>query len=292
MGRFMKKHQLTLFILPALLFYSVFTLAPAIGGIVYSFTNWNGLAKDFDFIGLRNYVTMLSDKDFINAVLFTLKFVGIMVVLQNVVALALALMIESRNKTKALFRTVLFMPNMLSMIIGGFMWMFIFTRALPFIAQQLNLAQLSNISWIGDPNFSFIAIIIVSLWGGVGYLMIIYIAALQGVDHTLKEAASIDGATPFQTLTKVVLPSIMPALTIGVFVTLNNSFKVFDVVFSLTGGGPGRSTQVIAMNIFAEAYSLNNRYGYASAKSVVLFLIILVITLVQLTLMRKKEIDG
>jgi raffinose/stachyose/melibiose transport system permease protein len=292
MGRFMKKHQLTLFILPALLFYSVFTLAPAIGGIVYSFTNWNGLAKDFDFIGIRNYVTMLSDKDFINAVIFTLKFVGIMVVLQNVVALALALMIESRNKTKALFRTVLFMPNMLSMIIGGFMWMFIFTRALPFIAQQLNLAQLSNISWIGDPNFSFMAIIIVSLWGGVGYLMIIYIAALQGVDHTLKEAASIDGATPFQTLTKVVLPSIMPALTIGVFVTLNNSFKVFDVVFSLTGGGPGRSTQVIAMNIFAEAYSLNNRYGYASAKSVVLFLIILVITLVQLTLMRKKEIDG
>jgi raffinose/stachyose/melibiose transport system permease protein len=184
------------------------------------------------------------------------------------------------------------MPNMLSMIIGGFMWMFIFTRALPYIAQQLNLAQLANISWIGDPNFSFIAIIIVSLWGGVGYLMIIYIAALQGVDHTLKEAASIDGATPFQTLTKVVLPSIMPALTIGVFVTLNNSFKVFDVVFSLTGGGPGRSTQVIAMNIFAEAYSLNNRYGYASAKSVVLFLIILVITLIQLTLMRKKEIDG
>ena len=288
----MKKQQLTLFILPALLFYSVFTLAPAIGGIVYSFTNWNGLAKDFDFIGLRNYITMLSDKDFINAVIFTLKFVGIMVVLQNVVALALALMIESRNKTKALFRTVLFMPNMLSMIIGGFMWMFIFTRALPYIAQQLNLAQLANISWIGDPNFSFIAIIIVSLWGGVGYLMIIYIAALQGVDHTLKEAASIDGATPFQTLTKVVLPSIMPALTIGVFVTLNNSFKVFDVVFSLTGGGPGRSTQVIAMNIFAEAYSLNNRYGYASAKSVVLFLIILVITLVQLTLMRKKEIDG
>lgn len=288
----MKKHQLTLFILPALLFYSVFTLAPAIGGILYSFTNWNGLAKTFDFIGLRNYVAMLTDKDFINAVLFTLKFVGVMVVLQNVVALALALMVESRNKTKALFRTVLFMPNMLSMIIGGFMWMFIFTRALPFIAQQLNLAQLANISWIGDPNFSFIAIIIVSLWGGVGYLMIIYIAALQGVDHTLKEAASIDGATPFQTLAKVILPSIMPALTIGVFVTLNNSFKVFDVVFSLTGGGPGRSTQVIAMNIFAEAYSLNNRYGYASAKSVVLFLIILVITLIQLTLMRKKEIDG
>jgi len=121
--------------------------------------------------------------------------------------------------------------------------------------------------------------------------MIIYMAALQGVDKTLKEAASIDGATRFQTFMKVIIPSIMPAITIGVFVTLNNSFKVFDVVFSLTGGGPGKSTQVIAMNIFAEAYSLNNRYGYASAKSVVLFIIILVITLIQLTIMRKREID-
>jgi len=287
----MKNKMLTLFVLPALIFYSIFTLAPAIGGIVYSFTNWNGLNKTFNFIGFKNYVTMLTDTDFINAVSFTLKFVVIMVVLQNLIALALAVMIESRNKTKTLFRTLAFMPNMLSMIIGGFMWMFIFTRALPYIAQQLNLASIAGISWIGDPKFSFIAIIIVSLWGGVGYLMIIYMAALQGVDNTLKEAASIDGATRFQTFTKVIIPSIMPAITIGVFVTLNNSFKVFDVVFSLTGGGPGKSTQVIAMNIFAEAYSLNNRYGYASAKSVVLFIIILVITLVQLTIMRKKEID-
>lgn len=287
----MKNNKLTWFVLPALIFYSIFTLAPAIGGIVYSFTNWNGLNKAFDFIGFRNYLSILKDTDFINSVIFTLKFVGFMVVLQNVIALMLAVMIESRNKTKTLFRTLAFMPNMLSMIIGGFMWMFIFTRALPFIAEKLNLASIAGISWIGDPNFSFIAIIIVSLWGGVGYLMIIYMAALQGVDNTLKEAASIDGATRFQTFTKIIIPAIMPAITIGVFVTLNNSFKVFDVVFSLTGGGPGRSTQVIAMNIFAEAYSLNNRYGYASAKSVVLFIIILIITLIQLSVMRKREID-
>jgi len=287
----MKNKKLTWFVLPALIFYSIFTLAPAIGGIVYSFTNWNGLNKAFDFIGFRNYLNILKDTDFINSVIFTLKFVVIMVVLQNVIALLLAVMIESRNKSKTLFRTLAFMPNMLSMIIGGFMWMFIFTKALPYIAEQLNLASIAGISWIGDPTFSFIAIIIVSLWGGVGYLMIIYMAALQGVDNTLKEAASIDGATRFQTFTKIIIPSIMPAITIGVFVTLNNSFKVFDVVFSLTGGGPGRSTQVIAMNIFAEAYSLNNRYGYASAKSVVLFIIILCITLIQLTVMRKREID-
>ncbi len=288
----MKKsnRNLTLFILPALLFYAIFTLAPAFGGIWYSFTNWNGLNPNYELIGFRNFEVLLKDKNFFNSIWFTVKFVGIMVVLQNVIALSLAVLIETRMKTKTLFRTLAFMPNMISMIIGGFMWMFIFTRALPTIANMLNIAAL-DISWLGDPTFSFIAIIIVSLWGGVGYLMIIYMAALQGVAKNLKEAAMIDGATSWQVFKNITIPSIMPAITIGVFVTLNNSFKVFDVVYSLTGGGPGRSTQVIAMNIFEEAYSMNNRFGYASAKSLILFLIILVITLIQLSIMRKKEIN-
>ena len=285
-----KNHNLTLFILPALLFYAIFMLVPAFGGVWYSFTNWNGLNPNSDLLGLRNFELLLKDKNFINSILFTARFVAIMVVLQNVIALALAVLIETRLKTKTLFRTLVFMPNMISMIIGGFMWMFIFTRALPYLAEVLQVAAL-NISWIGDPTFSFIAIIIVSLWGGVGYLMIIYMAALQGVAKNLKEAAMIDGANAWQIFRSVTIPSIMPAITIGIFVTLNNSFKVFDVVYSLTGGGPGRSTQVIALNIFEEAYSLNNRFGYASAKSLVLFLIILVITLIQLSIMRKKEID-
>ncbi len=119
----MKKNnkKLTLFILPALLFYSVFTLAPAIGGFWYSLTNWNGLNKNYDFIGLKNYAAILKDTDFINSITFTLKFVLIMVVLQNIISLALAIAIESRNRSKTLFRTLVFMPNMISMIIGGFM---------------------------------------------------------------------------------------------------------------------------------------------------------------------------
>ncbi|MDP2814989.1 MAG: sugar ABC transporter permease [Erysipelotrichaceae bacterium] len=288
----MKKsnRSLTLFILPALLFYAIFTLAPAFGGIWYSFTNWNGLNPNYELIGFRNFEVLLKDKNFFNSIWFTVKFVGIMVVLQNIIALSLAVLIETRFKTKTLFRTLVFMPNMISMIIGGFMWMFIFTRALPTIANLLNIAAL-DISWLGDPTFSFIAIIIVSLWGGVGYLMIIYMAALQGVAKNLREAAMIDGANAWQVFKNITIPSIMPAITIGVFVTLNNSFKVFDVVYSLTGGGPGRSTQVIAMNIFEEAYSMNNRFGYASAKSLILFVIILVITLIQLSIMRKKEVN-
>jgi raffinose/stachyose/melibiose transport system permease protein len=140
------------------------------------------------WIGLRNFEMLLKDKNFINSIWFTVRFVGIMVVLQNIIALSLAVLIETRIKTKTLFRTLVFMPNMISMIIGGFMWMFIFTRALPMIAKMLDMAAL-DISWIGDPTFSFIAIIIVSLWGGVGYLMIIYMAALQGVAKNLKRSS-------------------------------------------------------------------------------------------------------
>jgi raffinose/stachyose/melibiose transport system permease protein len=182
------------------------------------------------------------------------------------------------------------MPNMMSMIIGGFMWMFIFTKVLSYIADHTVLHFLNH-SWIGDPKYSFYAIIIVSLWGGVGYLMVIYIAALQGVPQELREAASIDGAGRFQILRSVTLPMIMPAVTIGIFVTLNSTFKVFDVVFALTGGGPGRATQVIALNIFEEAFHMSNRYGYASAKAMILFVIVCIITLAQLKVMKKREVE-
>lgn len=286
-----QRRDLLAFVFPALLFYAVFMLAPAFGGVWYSFTDWNGLNKTYDMIGLENYIEALTDDPvFIQSIMFTLKYVMFMVVLQNVIALLLAVLVESRKRSKAIFRTIFFMPNMLSMIIGGFMWLFIFTRVLPYIAEHTVFKFLDH-SWIGDPSYSFVAIIIVALWGGAGYLMVIYIAALQGVPQQIMEAAAMDGASSFQIFRKVKLPMILPAVTIGIFVALNSSFKVFDVVFALTGGGPGRQTQVIALNIFEEAFKMNNRYGYASAKAILLCSIIFVITIVQLWIMKKREVE-
>lgn len=280
------------FVFPALLFYSVFMLVPAFGGIGYSFTDWNGLNKGYDFVGAANYIEALTDDPiFIDSILFTLKYVVCMVVLLNIIALLLAAFVESRRSSKAIFRTIFFMPNMLSMIVGGFMWLFIFTRVLPYIAGHTVLKFLDQ-SWIGDPRYSFLAILTVALWGGVGYHVVIYIAALQGVPAQLLEAAAIDGANAFQIFWRIKLPMILPAVTIGLFVALNNSFKVFDVVFALTGGGPGRQTQVIALNIFEEAFKLNNRFGYASAKAMILFIIIFTITLIQLWVMKKREVEA
>jgi len=280
------------FVFPAFLFYAVFVLAPAFGGVWYSMTDWNGLNPSYRMIGLANYVEALTDDPyFMDSIVFTLQYVVCMVVLQNAIAILLALLVESRRRTRSLLRTVFFMPNMISLIIGGFMWLFIFTKVLPTVAERTGLLFLDR-SWIGEPSSSFVAILILSLWGGVGYLMVIYIAALQGVPDSIKEAAAIDGASAWQTVRHITLPMIYPAMTIGLFLTLNSSFKVFEAVFALTGGGPGRATQVIALNIYEEAFAMSNRYGYASAKAMILFLIVMAITLIQLAVMKKREVEA
>ncbi|WHX50214.1 sugar ABC transporter permease [Paenibacillus woosongensis] len=280
------------FLAPAFIIYSIFLLIPTLGGMFYSLTDWNGLNRAYDFVGLGNFVEILrDDPDFMHSLWFTLKYVVIMVVLQNVFALFLAVLIESKRRSKGFFRTIFFMPNMISLIISAFMWSFVFTQVLPQIAEKTILTFLDQ-GWIGDPNVSFYSIIIVSLWNGVGYMMIIYLAGLQGVPQHLQEAAIIDGANVFQRFMRVTLPMITHALTICLFLTLNGAFKVFDVVYGLTGGGPGRSTQVITLNIYEEAFSNNFRYGYASAKSIILFLFILVFTFIQISVMKRKEVES
>ncbi len=287
-----KSLSLLYFVAPAFVIYAVFLLGPTLGGMFYSFTDWNGLNRTYDFIGLANFAEALGeDPDFINSLWFTLKYVLVMVFLQNGLALLLALLIETRKRSKGFFRTIFFMPNMISIIISAFMWTFIFTQVMPQLAEKTMMTFLDQ-SWIGDPRFSFISIIVVSLWNGVGYMMIIYLAGLQGVPQSLKEAAIIDGANAWQSLRHITLPMISHAITICFFLTLNGAFKVFEVVYGLTGGGPGRSTQVITMNIYEEAFSNNFRYGYASAKSVILFIIILVVTLIQIQVMKRKEVEA
>jgi raffinose/stachyose/melibiose transport system permease protein len=247
--------RLLSFVAPALVFYVAFVLVPAAGGIYYSFTNWNMLRPDWRFVGLANYVEALGeDRYFISSLLFTLKYVAFMVVLQNVLALLLAILVENLRRGRLAFRTLLFMPNMISMIIAGFMWLFVFTRVIPGLAQHNMLAFLDR-SWIGDPRWSFVAILLVSLWAGVGYLMVIYVAALQGVPRQMMEAAAIDGAGPVRGFFRVTLP-------------------------------------MIALNIFEEAFNLSQRFGYASAKATLLFLVVFAVTAVQLRIMKAREVQA
>lgn len=279
---------LLLFCAPALIVYVMFKLVPAGSGVFYALTNWNGLNRTYDIIGVDNFIEIFSDGYFWKSLWFTAKYVAVMVVAANVAALTLAVAIESRRRAKGLYRTVFYMPNMISMVIGGYMWMFIFTKVLYYMADNWGWKFLDH-SWIGDPNYSFVAIIIVAAWGAVGYLMIIYMAALQGVPTELKEAAFIDGANAWQNFWRIVFPLIGHAITICVFWTLNAGFQVFDVIYALTGGGPGRATQSVAINIYEEAFRGNIRYGYATAKSTLLFVIVLIVTVIQLRITSGKE---
>lgn len=278
----MKLHtnkKLILFSIPALIFYLIFMIAPSIGGLIYSFTNWNALNKNYKFIWFDNFIEAFHDKYFIDSINITVLYVIVMVILMNIFGLLIATLIDSRRK-QGLYRTIFFMPNMISLITSSFIWVFIFSKVFPELAKFI-LFKYFDQSWFGDPRFSFWAIVIVALWSGVGYTTIIYLAALQGVDNSYKEAAAIDGANKTQVFFHVTLPLITNAIGINVFLTLNGSFKAFDHIFGLTGGGPGRATQVITMNIYEEAFSSNFRFGYANAKAVILFLFVLIITLIQ-----------
>lgn len=281
--------SLLLFALPALAVYALFKLYPAFSGIFYAMTDWNGVDKGWSFIGLENFARVLQDEYFWQSILFTLKYVIVMVVVANVIALTLAVAIETRPGARGLFRTIFYMPNMISMVIGGYMWMFIFTKVLYYFVDNFDGFSFLDHMWIGDPRYSFLAIIIVAAWGAVGYLMIIYMAAIQGVPESIKEASVLDGANAWQRFWKVEFPMIRHAVTICVFWTLNSAFQVFDVIFTLTRGGPGRATQSVAMNIYEEAFRGNIQYGYATAKSTVLFVLVLAITAIQLSLMRRRE---
>ncbi|MEM1504643.1 sugar ABC transporter permease [Domibacillus sp. 8LH] len=284
--------SLILFVLPAFVFYFVFLFIPMVGAGVYSFTDWNGLNPSYNFVWFDNYIEAFKDDEaFRHSFFFTLKYTIVVFFIQNIIALLLALLIESRVRSKGFFRTIFFMPNMLSLIISSFMFSFIFSNVFPELSQKAVFSFLDQ-AWIGDPNVSFYSIVIVSLWQGIGYMMIIYMAALQGVPKQLKEAAMIDGANVFQRLRHVVLPMIMHAITICSFLTLNGAFKVFDVVYALTQGGPGTSTQVMALNIYQEAFSNNFRFGYANSKAMILFLVVLVITIIQVSISKRKEVEA
>lgn len=277
-----------IFVFPALLFYAVFMLIPSLGTIVYSFTDWNGLMKNINFIGIKNYLEIYQDKTFLDSIIFTTKFVVVSLILQNVLALCLALIIDSMGKSRGLYRTVFFMPNMFSLVITSLMWVFIFTGILPEFAAKTNLLFFDR-SWLGDPNVSFWSIVLVTCWTGTGYLMVIYMAALQGVPQDIKDASVVDGATGFKKLIYIKLPLIMHAITICIFLSLVGSYKIFDQIYVLTGGGPANSTVTIAFNIFDEAFK-NMRYGYGSAKCLVLFIMLLVISFAQVSVMKKREV--
>ncbi|MFD1775697.1 carbohydrate ABC transporter permease [Paenibacillus rhizophilus] len=277
------------FVSPALLLFTLIIVLPFFRAILFSFQDWDGISSNIEWAGWDNYITLFHDKAFLKSFLFTLKYVAVGTVLVNIAGFFLAFAMNFALKSKNVLRTVYFMPHVIGPLIIGFIWQFIFTQVFPNLADLTGWGVFQK-SWLALPNYAFWALIIVNVWYTAGYLMVIYIAALQGVSPDLLEAAEIDGANSWQRLWFMVLPLVRPAITICLFLAITNGFKVFDLNFALTKGGPFGSTESLALQIYQDAFS-NNQYTLASTKAIVFFVVLASITLIQVFVMKRKEVE-
>ncbi|MFS0614422.1 carbohydrate ABC transporter permease [Lederbergia ruris] len=282
--------QLT-FVGPAVVFFTTIMIIPFIVGIYYSFTDWNGISDSVNWVGLDNFKKIFSgEENFKRSFWFTFQFTITNVILVNLVGLILALLLTKPLKAKGFYRTVLFIPNVIGGLLLGYIFQFIFTRGMPAIGQMTGIEFLQT-PWLGTPDTAFWGIIVMSVWQSAGYMMIIYIAGITNVPNELVEAARIDGANEWKVIQTITLPLLMPSFTICLFLSINSSFKAFDQILSLTGGGPFNSTEVVAMDIYLEAFTRSNM-GLGSAKAMIFFIIIAIITLTQVWLTKRKEVEA
>jgi raffinose/stachyose/melibiose transport system permease protein len=282
--------QQLVFIGPALLVFFVIIMIPLGMSFYYSLTEWNGISADVKWVGLENFRQVLfHDQQFRWDFFFTFRLALVQVVLTNAVGLLLALMLTQALKTRDVLRTIFFMPNVIGGLLLGFIWQFIFVKGFASIGELTHIGFF-ELPWLGDATTGFWGIIIVSVWQGAGYLMVIYIAGFANVPNDLLEAARIDGASRMQLFRKIKLPLIMPAVTVCFFLSISWAFKIFDIVLSLTKGGPYNSTESIALNIYQEAFR-NNRYGLGTAKALIFFFIVALITVIQVVYTKRKEVE-
>ena len=274
------KRYFPIFVLPTLIAFSFAFIIPFVMGVYLSFCKFKTITNA-QFVGLGNYIKIFADKDFVNAFGFTLKFSVVSIVTINVFAFILALALTRKIKGTNLFRTVFFMPNLIGGIILGYIWQ-----------QMINAVLLKyETTLVANPTYGFWGLIILMNWQMIGYMMIIYVAGLQNVPTDLIEAAEIDGATSLQTLFKVKIPMVMPSITICLFLTVSNSFKLFDQNLALTAGAPSKKTAMLALDIYNTFYGRNGFEGVGQAKAVLFFIVVAVIALGQLVPTRRKEVE-
>ncbi len=271
------------FILPTLAAFIIGFIWPFIWGIGLSFCKFTTV-KNVQFVGLDNYFKIWQDSTFIHAFVFTTAFTIVSTVLINVLGFTLALLLTRHVRGTNIFRTVYFMPNLIGGVVLGYIWQTLLNGLLTVLEKPLITL---------NATYGFWGIVILMCWQQIGYMMIIYIAGLQNVPTDLIEAARIDGATSRQVLTRVKIPMVMPSITICTFLTLTNSFKLFDQNLSLTGGEPAKASQMLALNIYDTFYARSGAQwkGIGQAKAVVFFLAVVVIALIQLRLTRSKEVQ-
>ena len=273
------KKYFPIFILPTFIAFTISFLIPFLMGLYLSFTEFTTVS-DASWVGLQNYTAAISqNNDFVRALWFTVKFTAVSVLSVNLIAFLFALMLTRAIKGRNLFRTVFFMPNLIGGIVLGYIWQLIINGVLSGAGVDITYSA----------RYGFWGLVILTNWQLIGYMMIIYIAAIQNIPQEMQEVASIDGASYLQSLRHITVPLIMPSVTICTFLTLTNSFKMFDQNYALTAGAPGKSTSMLALDIFNTFYGGVGSEGVGQAKAVLFFIIVGVIAFAQLKITSRKE---
>lgn len=281
MQRILKKYWFV-FTVPTLVAFCLAFVLPFVYGVYLSFCSFTTVT-DATWVGVSNYVDAFTrNKDFLNALWFTLKFACVSILSINVFAFTLALALTRKVRGTNLFRTIFFMPNLIGGIVLGYIWQSIINGV---------LSQF-QVTMYMDSKYGFWGLIVLMNWQMIGYMMVIYIAAIQNVSTELIDAAKVDGASPFQRLRSVTIPMVMPSITICLFLTVSNSFKLFDQNLALTGGAPSRQTSMLALDIYNTFYGKNGFEGVGQAKAVVFFLLVACIAFIQLRITRRKEVEN
>jgi len=276
------KRYFPIFVAPTLLAFLIAFVVPFVMGFILSFTEFTTVT-DASYVGFENYVRAFTeDASFLSSLWFTVKFSILSVITINVIAFTLALLLTKTIPGTGIFRTIFFMPNLIGGIVLGYIWQVIINGVL----------YKFNYSITSDPTFGYWGLIILMNWQMIGYTMIIYIAGIQNISTDILEAADVDGANAFTTLRKVIIPSVMPSVTICLFLTITNSFKLFDQNLALTAGAPANRTEMVALNIYNTFYGRNGYEGIGQAKAVVFFLIVALIALAQLKFTQRKEVES
>jgi len=276
--------------IPALVLFFAFHTFPALQGIFYSFTNWNGYSETFDYVGFKNFTNIFKDENVIHSYVFTFKYAILTTILINVISLAIAVGLNAKIKFKNFFRGVYFLPNILSVLIVGFIFNYLFANVFPIWGSKLGSELLSE-NILGNQSLAWIGIVVVAVWQGIAFNTILYLAGLQTIPRDLYEASSLDGAGRFREFWSITFPLLASFFTINMVLAMKNGLMVFDQIVALTGGGPGRETQSIAYLIYTGGFQ-GGEFAYQSANAVIYFIVIVAISTLQLKFLQKREMDS
>ncbi len=274
---------------PAMLFFILIVILPLVYGVYLTFTDWNGISLEMNFIGFRNYVDVFHDAQFWKSLGLTILYSAVSVVTVNLGAFGLAYVLTTGIKGQTFLRAGFFTPNLIGGIILGYIWQFLFSRVFTTLYKSFGW-ELFQRSWLSSPSLAFLALVIVTTWQYSGYMMLIYISGFLGIPQDLIEAARIDGAKESMITRKIRLPLMMPSVVICLFLSITRTFKVYDLNLSLTEGGPYGSTKMAAMHIFSKAFE-EYRYGIGQAEAIIFFIIIALISLTQTYIGKKREVE-